>query len=305
MENSKIIPQFDGNVSVISLESSFSQNSNHETSVCQKTIPVHISDRQYFLPNNIRRSDPTNLIRIKRDDKLIEASRMPVVVNLNPRSLYNKLDEFRTLIEQSEAGVCCISETWDRTHTNNGTTITDLLPIDGYCWIKNVVQRKRRGGKPAILASTEHFHVTALSPDIITVPIDVEAAWALLTPKYRSGKSRFNHIAVASVYYSSTQTRRGMFLDHIIESYNILCTKFGSDLGFLMVGDINRVRPIKGLVTPPPEICPKINTHYHACVTLVLVLVYCNFLKGILSHIHKLYLKERYFCPDRQSRLYT
>ena len=212
----------------------------------RENIPVHISDRPNSLQNNIRRSDPTNLIRIRRHDKLIEASRLPVVINLNPRSLYNKLDEFRTLIEQTEAGVCCISETWDRTHTTNGTSITDLLPIDNYCWIKNVVQRRRRGGKPAILASTEHFHVTELSPDIITVPIDVEVSWALLTPKYRNSKSRFNHIAVASVYYSSSQTRKGMFLDHIVESYNILSSKYGSELGFLMVGDVNKLnlRPI-------------------------------------------------------------
>ena len=45
---------------------------------------------------------------------------------------------------------------------------------------------------------------------------------------------------------------------------------------------INRVRPIKGLVTPPPppEICAKINTHCHACVTLVLALVHCNIHTG-------------------------
>ena len=39
------------------------------------------------------------------------------------------------------------------------------------------------------------------------------------------------------------------------------------------------VRPIKGLVTPPPE-SAKINTHCHACITLVLALVYCNFHTG-------------------------
>ena len=81
------------------------------------------------------------------------------------------------------------------------------------------------------------------------MPIDVEVAWALLTPKYRSPQSKVKHIAVASVYYSSTQTRKSDFLDHITESYNLLCAKYGSDLKFLIVGDINRlnIKPILNL----------------------------------------------------------
>ena len=65
-------------------------------------------------------------------NKLFEASDLPIVVNLNPRSLYNKQNEFRTMIEQTEAGVCCVSETWGRSNTNGGTLISDLIDIEGY-----------------------------------------------------------------------------------------------------------------------------------------------------------------------------
>ena len=85
------------------------------------------------------------------------------------------------------------------------------------------------------------------------MPIDVEVAWALLTPKYRSPQSKVKHIAVASVYYSSTQTRKSDFLDHITESYNLLCAKYGSDLKFLILGDINRLN-IKPILNLSPDL---------------------------------------------------
>ena len=41
-------------------------------------------------PGNSRKR---NLITIKRSNKLLEASNLPTVINLNPRSLYNKQNE--------------------------------------------------------------------------------------------------------------------------------------------------------------------------------------------------------------------
>ena len=157
------------------------------------------------------------------------------------------------MIEQTEAGICCVSETWDRSHTASGPLISDLIDIDGYRWIKNIVQRNRKGGKPAILACEKEYYIKELCPEIITVPVDVEVVWALLTPKHKSPQSRIKHIAVASVYYSSTQTRKSEFLDHISASYNILCAKYGSDLKFLIVGDVNRLN-IKPILNLSPDL---------------------------------------------------
>ena len=36
------------------------------------------------------------------------------------------------MIEQTEAAVCCVSETWGRSNTNGGTLISDLIDIEGY-----------------------------------------------------------------------------------------------------------------------------------------------------------------------------
>ena len=252
------IVQIDGNISLNTsifseispiIYDSFSNfNENYH-------IPVIIFDRpdQPTYLNLPRKYKKGNLITIKRNNKLLEASNLPVVLNLNPRSLYNKQTEFCTLIEQTEATLCCISETWDRSHYGGGALISDLIQIEGYRWVKNVVQRNRKGGKPAILASEKDYYIKALSPDIITVPINVEAVWILMTPKHRSAQSRIKHIAVASVYYSSTQTKKSDFLDHISEAYTILCAKYGSDLKFLIAGDVNRLN-IKPILSLSPDL---------------------------------------------------
>ena len=109
-----------------------------------------------------------NLITIRRSNKLLEATNLPTVITLNPRSLYNKQSNFKTLIEQTEASVCFVSETWERSHTKSGKLLSELLEIDGYRWAKNIVQRNRRGGKPAILINEQEYHITELCPNIIT-----------------------------------------------------------------------------------------------------------------------------------------
>ena len=97
----------------------------------------------------------TNLIRVNRSNKIVDASILPVVLNLNPRSLYNKQSEFRTLVEQTDVGVCCLSESWDRSHVAGSRRIADVLNIDGYKWVQNVVQRTKKGGKPASKISVQ------------------------------------------------------------------------------------------------------------------------------------------------------
>ena len=111
----------------------------------------------------------------------------------------------------------------------------------------------------------------------MTVPVGVEAVWALLTPKNRKSGSKITKIAVASVYYSSSQTKKSDFLDHIAQSYNLLCAKYGSDLKFIIAGDLNRLRigPILNLSpnlrqvvqiptrTNPDAILDKIITNLH------------------------------------------
>ena len=81
-----------------------------------------------------------------------------------------------------------------------------------------------------------------LCPDVITVPVGVEAVWALITPKTRNPRSEVKHIAVCSLYYRGPKsTKRKELFDHVAESFHLLTAKYGSDLHFIIAGDTNRL----------------------------------------------------------------
>jgi hypothetical protein len=61
-----------------------------------------------------------------------------------------------------------------------------LLQLENYRVISNVKQRDFKGGKPAIIINEEKYHIKALCPEPITVPIGVEAVWALITHKKKN-----------------------------------------------------------------------------------------------------------------------
>ena len=69
-------------------------------------------------------------------------------------------------------------------------------------------------------------------------------------------------------------------MDHISEAYHILCSKYGSDLKFLIVGDLNRLnlKPILNL-SPDLKQVVKVITRLNPEATLDV----------IITNIHALY----------------
>ena len=59
---------------------------------------------------------------------------LPTVINLNPRSIYNKADEFKILLEQYQGDLICISESWER----ENLSLSDLLQLENYKIIKSL-----------------------------------------------------------------------------------------------------------------------------------------------------------------------
>ena len=146
-----------------------------------------------------------------------------------------------------------MSETWDRSHQSRGLKLADAIHIEGFKWVQNVVQRNVKGGKPALLISENDYHIQELNPDPITVPLSVEIVWALLTPKKQLRNTRINRIIVASLYYSSTFTKKALLIDHISESYHALRARFGAKTKFIISGDINRLN-LKPILDLSPDL---------------------------------------------------
>ena len=86
-----------------------------------------------------------NKNEIKNKSKKVDvALALPVVANINPRSIYRKEDELKTFI--SEEGIDCtiLSESWERIDF----PLDNLIKLEGFEVISNPHQRTGRGGRP-------------------------------------------------------------------------------------------------------------------------------------------------------------
>ena len=121
----------------------------------------------------------------KLSNKVLEALVLPSCMNLNPRSIYNKLNEFLTFIKEQSIHCVFISESWERPKFN----LTQLIEIEDFTVISNPHQRQGQGGRPALVINTKHFHVRNITNTLISVPWGCEATWAIITPKNVSSSS--------------------------------------------------------------------------------------------------------------------
>ena len=174
---------------------------------------------------------------IKKSNKPIQALNLPVIANVNPRSVYNKMNEFHTFVEQEEVDVVFMSESWER----ENKTLQELIKLDDHTILSNVYQRKGKGGRPALIVNTRKFDVQNLTNTLINIKWGVEVVWCLLTPKNATSKSKIQKIACASVYCKPGSKNKSDLQDHIAEAYNLLCTKYQRGLYFIIAGDTNEL----------------------------------------------------------------
>ena len=57
-----------------------------------------------------RKQRNKNIITIKRSNKVVQALGLPVICNLNPRSVYNKIDEFHEFVKEEEVDLNFMSD---------------------------------------------------------------------------------------------------------------------------------------------------------------------------------------------------
>lgn len=89
---------------------------------------------------------------------MYQALKLPEVLNVNPRSLYNKKNEFCTFIDEETIDLACISESFER----ENLTLEKLVNLENFKVISNVYQREGKGGRPAIVVNTK-FEVENLT----------------------------------------------------------------------------------------------------------------------------------------------
>ena len=93
--------------------------------------------------------------KFKKSSKIYQALNLPTLCNINPRSVYNKLDEFHNFVEEEELDCIFMSESWERDYL----PLDKVIKLDDHVVISNVSQRKGKGGRPAIIANKKKYEV--------------------------------------------------------------------------------------------------------------------------------------------------
>ena len=175
----------------------------------------------------------------------MQALQLPTLCNLNPRSIYNKVDEFHELVKEKDLDVIFLSESWEREYL----PLEEIISLEDHIVVSNVHQRRGMGGRPAIIANNKKYQVQNVTNTDIQIPWGVEAVWCVLTPKNITHDSKLQKIACCAIYSKPESRKKTLLLDHISDAYNLLSTKYGRGLHFVLAGDTNdlNLQPILSL----------------------------------------------------------
>ena len=163
-------------------------------------------------------------------------------MNLNPRSVYNKLDELQALVTEEQIDCTFLSESWERSEFTLDKLLTELE--EDYRVISNPHARTegRTGGRPALIIKKEKYNIKDLTNSVINIPWKVEATWASLTPKNVTHDSIIKKIILCSFYYPGPHSKtKTLLLDHLSQSFHLLTAKYGEGTHFIICSDANRL----------------------------------------------------------------
>jgi hypothetical protein len=172
------------------------------------------------------------------NDKMSQALSLPVLCNINPRSIYNKLEEFHNFVNEEEVDAIFMSESWERDYL----TLDKVINLEDHVVISNVSQRAGVGGRPALIINKKKYDVENVTNTLIQIPWGVEAVWGIITPKNVTQDSKVKKIACCSLYSKPDSRKKSLLLDHISDAFNILSSKYGSGLHFVIAGDTNDLK---------------------------------------------------------------
>ena len=168
----------------------------------------------------------------------MQALNLPTVMNVNPRSIYNKVEEFHKFVVEEEIDCVFMSESWERPEQ----PLDKIINLPNHTVISNPHQRKGIGGRPALIINNSKFHVKNLTQSLIEIPWGVEATWAIISPKHITSDSSIKRLAVCSLYSKPNSRKKSLLLDHINQAFNLISTKYGSGLHFIIAGDTNDLK---------------------------------------------------------------
>ena len=177
-----------------------------------------------------------NVKTIWHSNKAGQAPVLPTVMNINPRSAYNKPEELQALIKEEDIDCTFLSESWERPEMTLEQLLSELQ--EDYRIISNPSARRegRSGGRPALIIKKD------LTNTIVNILWKVEATWAALTPKNTTHTSLKKNIIICSFYYPGPHSKvKNLLLDHLSQTFHLLTAKYGEGLHFILCADSNKL----------------------------------------------------------------
>ena len=207
------IPQFDGNDSFSSLESSISASSSSS------------------LVSSV-------------DQCSDQFSSLPTIYSANARSIFPKFRDFTEKLQNHRVDIAQISETWQDVKKQEHNNMIDILENRlGKKWCSTARPKfrdngtKTGGGGCAILINQRNFLSSRITD--IDVPQNVEVTWVKVIPKHKMDIKVF---IVCGVYSKPNSKTKTILNDHLAINYHLLKMKYES-VRFVFLGDFNDHKP--------------------------------------------------------------
>ena len=231
--------QVDGNISISDDSDTSSKDDDDDSDVSIYDTDDEVDPQPIFanfhpIPGqNVPANQPLLFdVNLTKD---AQSSSLPLFPMMNCRSVCNKVDNLRELLNTIGPSVTMLSETWER----DKQRLDNILNSRQFKTKSYYRKNKSPGGGCAIIYDKNRF--TATDPDII-VPEEVEAVWTVLTPISRDAKRlRISRIAVGSIYVSPRSKVKKETIEHLIQSIHILRAQYDNEINFCIGGDFNHL----------------------------------------------------------------
>ena len=227
------ILQVDGNITNLNEEENDDNDTTNDTDdeIDSEPVPTNF----FPIPDqNVSPGKPLKFdVKISEDE---ESSPLPLCLMLNCRSIYNKAQNLRELLNTIGPSVALLSETWER----------ESLPLDVILKSRHfkaasyLRSNRKPGGGCAILYDKNRF--SGIDSEIF-IPENIEATWLVLKPIHnkKDALSNIKHILVGSIYVSPKSRFKSETIEHIIETIHTMRAKFNNEIKFLIGVDFNRL----------------------------------------------------------------
>lgn len=236
------IQQCDGNDSCLSL---ITDDEEHVEDVSlppgwkrqnQPQIPTISNTRVQNNTTNNRKSDvPRVLTKVQTSNKLAEAATLPSILEVNARSLRDKLNNLAIEVKKLAVEITFINEIWEKhIDVELAEKAETIFQLHGLSYLSSPRNGKRGGGVALIFDSSK----LEIKVQTFKNPNQLEIMWAVAKAKFPAKGNKNIPLIITSIYSPPRSRKKKYMLDHLIEQCMMYKSRFGM-VNFLIAGDIN------------------------------------------------------------------